>query len=413
VGPAHAAPSPEKPRRTERRWLAVLALVLLTLPAGPIGATERLDVHTRRDRGGARTRADLVVPRDAPTIQAAIDLAEDGGSIFVLPGVYREMLRIVGKRLRVSGGGRAALLGEPPRAVDPAERAVGLVTYLEGGGGVFEGFELRGGPNGIVGQPPSGPPGGEGPVPEAHAHAVTIRDVQITNSGRGILWRAGSDLLVEGTRIRNMLHHGVVFKPIAPGPSVKLIDVAVAFLAGWGYLIFDTTSVGCQNQLVNPGALGAQQGGIGVFRSGVCIFGGVLLANQRAGIYFQQSAAIVDGTQILETAPPNGVGILAFASELQKIVNAELDGNDEIGIQLVGSTAVLGWDTLNCHGIHLAGNTLPAGHLGPSQPPAPVPPFVEPLFGNDGGVWCGCGETQVSCEMASNASVPAAVTPAE
>ena len=63
----------------------------------------------------------------------------------------------------------------------------------------------------------------------------------------------------------------------------KLIDVAVALLAGWGYLIFDTPSVGCQNQLVNPGALGAQQGGIGVFRSGVCIFGGVL-ANQRTGI---------------------------------------------------------------------------------------------------------------------------------
>ena len=102
----------------------------------------------------------------------------------------------------------------------------------------------------------------------------------------------------------------------------------------------------------------------------------------------------MDGTQILETVAPNGVGILAFGSELQKIVNAELDENDEIGIQLVGSTAVLGWDTLNCHGIHVAGNTLPAGHLGPNQPPAPVPPFVEPLFGNDGGVWCGCVDTK-------------------
>jgi hypothetical protein len=395
------------------RWLALLALPLLTLSAAPPGATERIDAHARLDRGRDGARADLVVPRDAPTIQAAIDAAEDGGSIFVLPGVYRESLRIVGKRLRLSGGGRVTLLGEPPRAVDPAERAVGLVTYLDGGGGVLEGFALRGGPNGIVGQPPSGTPGGEVPVPEAQAHALTIRDVQITSSGRGILWRAGSDLLVEGTRIRNMLHHGVVFRPIAPGPSVLLIDVAVAFLAGWGYLIFDTPSVGCQNQLVNPGALGAQQGGIGVFRSGVCIYGGVLLANRRTGIYFQQSAAIVDGTQILETTAPNGVGILALGSEIHKIVNAELDGNDEIGIQLVGSKAVLGWNTLNCHGIHLAGNALPAGHLGPNQPPAEVPPFVEPLFGSDGGNWCGCGAVQQSCNMVGGASVPGPATPAE
>jgi hypothetical protein len=393
--------------------VAILTFVLLVLPSVPLGANEKLGAGPRRARNGPLARADLVVPRDAPTIQAAIEAAEDGGSIFVLPGVYRETLRIVGKRLRLSGGGLVTLLGEPPRGVDPAERAVGLVTYLDGGGGVFEGFALRGGSNGIVGQPPSVPPGGEVPVPEARAHAITIRDVQITSSGRGILWRAPSNLLVEGARIRNMLHHGVVFTPVAPGPSVLLIDVAVAFVAGWGYLIIDTPSVGCQNALVEPSSAGAQQGGIGVFRSGVCIYGGLLLANQRTGIYFQQSAAIVDGTRILETTAPNGVGILALGSELQKIVNGDLDGNDEIGIQLVGSTAVLGWNTLNCHGIHLAGNALPAGHLGPNQPPAEVPPFVEPLFGSDGGNWCGCGTVQESCNMVGGASLPGGVTPVE
>ncbi len=398
--------------RTSRHWVTIVALVLCALPPLPLGATEGLGAHPRRDRNGPRQRADLVVPRDKPTIQQAIDASEDGDSIFVLPGVYREMPTIVGKRLRLSGGGRAALVGEPPRAVDPADRAVGCVTYLEGGGGVLEGFQLRGCPNGIVGQPPSDRPGGEVPVPESRAHALTIRHMQLSHSGRGILWRAPADLVVEDTRISNMMHHGLVFKPLAAA-SVKIVNVLAALVGGWGHLIFDTPSVGCQNQLVNPGSFAAQQGGIGVFRSGVCIYGGVLFANHHVGIYFQQSGAIVDGTQILETAAPDGVGILAFGSVLHQIVNAELDQNFDTGIKLVGSTALLGWDTLNCHGIHLAGLTLPAGHLGPNQPPAPVPPFVEPLFGNDGGNWCGCGSEEQGCNMVGETTVPGPITPSE
>jgi hypothetical protein len=208
---------------------------------------------------------------------------------------------------------------------------------------------------------------------------------------------------VEDTRIRNMLHNGVVFKPIAPGPSVKLIDVAVAFLGGYGYLIIDTPSIGCQNQLVNPGAAGAQLGGIGVYRSGVCIYGGLLLANGRNGIYFQQSAAIVDGTRILETAGPDPVGIRALGSDLQQVVNTELDHtldqNDEPagGIFLWGSRAVIGWNWLNCHSYHLGENTLPAGFFGGGQPPAPVPPDFDLLFGQTGGNQCGCGSVAEAC----------------
>jgi hypothetical protein len=373
---------------------ALLALALLTMSSTLPRAAEGQEALPRGGRIGARARADLVVPRDLPTIQAAIDAVEDGGSIFVLPGEYRETLTILGKRVRLSGGGRAVLVAEPTRAVDAAERAVGLINYREGGGGVIEGFTLRGGLNGIVGHA-RGNPGG---LPLAAAGALTVRSVEIVNTGRGILWRAPADLTISNTRISNVRHNGIVFRPVLGAAFIKVVDVAVHLAASFGYLIIDTPSIGCQNQLVNAGSVGASLGGIGVYRSGVCIFGGVLLANLRNGIYFQQSAAIVDGTQILETVGPDPVGIRALGSDLQQVVHTELDHSGTAGgIFLWGSRGVIGWNTLNCHSYHLGGATLPAGFFGTGQPPAPVLPDLEPLFGQTGGNQCGCGSVSEAC----------------
>ena len=114
------------------------------------------------------------------------------------------------------------------------------------------------------------------------------------------------------------------------------------------------------------------------------ITGGLLPVNHKAGIYFRQPGAIVDGTQILETIGPDAAGIMAVGSVLHKVVNAELDASRNVGIQLIGSTAVIGWDTLHCHGIGLAEITMPAGYFSITQPPQPVPSEFTPLFGDTG-----------------------------
>src|SRR5262249_58170008 len=100
---------------------------------------------------------------------------------------------------------------------------IGLVNYREGGGGVLEGIVLRGGLNGVVGHSPSagGPTGG------GVANSLHVRDVVITDTGRGVLWHAGADLTGRDTRIAPVRRNGVVLRPLGSaraGP--QLLDVA-------------------------------------------------------------------------------------------------------------------------------------------------------------------------------------------
>ena len=60
--------------------------------------------------------AQLVVPLAYPTIQAAVDAASDGDTVLVLPGVYRESVDLVGKRLSLVGTDRDTCVIEYPSA---------------------------------------------------------------------------------------------------------------------------------------------------------------------------------------------------------------------------------------------------------------------------------------------------------
>ncbi|MCC5787734.1 MAG: right-handed parallel beta-helix repeat-containing protein [Phycisphaerales bacterium] len=72
--------------------------------------------------GMAFGQATIRVPADAPTIGAAVALAESGDTVLVAPGVYAERVEILGKAIRLVGEGGAA------------------ETVIDAGGG---GFALR------------------------------------------------------------------------------------------------------------------------------------------------------------------------------------------------------------------------------------------------------------------------------
>src|SRR5262249_3201179 len=171
--PGNAGAPREGPMRIPSRrptGLLVLAVALAVAPAPPraLVAEDDSERPARRPRPeGPPSRIGMVVPsREFPTIQTAIDAVEDGGAIHIRPGVYREVLTVAGKRVRITGAGthgpRTEIAGAAFPGVDDATAAVGLVNYREGGGGVLEGIVLRGGLNGVVGQPPTagGPTGG-------------------------------------------------------------------------------------------------------------------------------------------------------------------------------------------------------------------------------------------------------------
>jgi hypothetical protein len=105
---------------------------------------------------------------------------------------------------------------------------------------------------------------------------------------------------------------------------------------------------------------------------------------------------------------------MAVGSVLHEVVNADLDATQNVGIQLIGSTAVIGWDTLKRRGIDLAEITMPAGSFSITQPPRAVPSEFTPLFGDTGGCWCGCGSVNEGCvAIVHPPQVPGPVNPSE
>jgi len=78
----------------------------------------------------------IVVPDDYTTIQAAIDIALDGGSILVKPGTYPERLKI-SKSINVTGSGASSTFIESPGGGHTVE--ISFAANV-----VFTGFTLRG-----------------------------------------------------------------------------------------------------------------------------------------------------------------------------------------------------------------------------------------------------------------------------
>jgi hypothetical protein len=362
---------------------------------GPVDREERI----------TRLRSHAVVPsREFATIQAAINAVADGGSISIKPGVYREQLTIAGKRIRLTGAGsdggnRTQIAAAVSTAVDDHTRAVGIVNYVDGGGGVIEGISLRGGLNGIVGRD-TGAIRDE--VAPALANALTVRDVVISDTGRAILWHAPANLTIQGVKARTLRHNGFVFAPldagVRDGGKLKIVDADLSGLDGYGVLVLNTASIGCQNQISNVNVALAALGGIGVIRSGVCIFGGTLTLNHVAGIYLQQSAAIIDGTTVQSSvALPGGSwgdGIISMLSEVT-VSNVFANLNDRAGLSNFGGSATLTWNTFNCNAFDLQGDDLPAGFFSPAEPSADASwHFQDPIAGSNS---CGCGAAKTQC----------------
>ncbi|MFJ8073099.1 right-handed parallel beta-helix repeat-containing protein [Streptomyces sp. NPDC096176] len=90
------------------RAAARLSLCVVTAIACPLVATS----------AAADGRHDLVVPRDHPTIQAAVDAADAGDRIAVRPGVYREQV-VIDKDVSIVGSGDRSTTILAPRTLTP------------------------------------------------------------------------------------------------------------------------------------------------------------------------------------------------------------------------------------------------------------------------------------------------------
>ncbi len=71
------------------------------------------------------------VPREYPTIQAAIDASVDGDSIRVAPGVYGESIRWTGKNIALIGAGAWATIVDPRAGPGGRSQAPAPLTARE------------------------------------------------------------------------------------------------------------------------------------------------------------------------------------------------------------------------------------------------------------------------------------------
>jgi parallel beta-helix repeat protein len=89
----------------------------------------------------------IKVPDDFPTIQEAINAAENGNTILVAEGVYYENI-VIDKSLTLRGIGRPVIDG----SLKASEGWEGTVVIIEANGVTIEGFEIMHGANGIAGE---------------------------------------------------------------------------------------------------------------------------------------------------------------------------------------------------------------------------------------------------------------------
>lgn len=78
-----------------RGGVGMAGLIMVGDPPGPPPGEER--------RGDGAARLKLVVPRDFPTIQQAVDAARTGSTVLVRPGVYREAVTVKKPGLVIRG----------------------------------------------------------------------------------------------------------------------------------------------------------------------------------------------------------------------------------------------------------------------------------------------------------------------
>jgi hypothetical protein len=267
AGPSHR-------RTTQLLRRLCLAMVL----AGTVSAAQERPPAPRT----------IVVPRDASTIQAAVEAVPHGGTVVVRPGRYEETVWVRQKTVQLVGVDRPMVVGPIPERVIAPEEVVGLVNYADGGGGSIRGFNFVGGESAIAGFDRSAPPG-----------ALTVRDSHIQRSGRGILCTTGP-LNVKDVVITGTLWHGI---SLLHTPTIHLDSISLAHGLGIGIVQVDT-ACDCNDQdciVEHTFVNNYLNGGILALRSGLCVSQTTLADNGVFGLEGIGSAIRLIGFAVIGT----------------------------------------------------------------------------------------------------------------
>ena len=187
---------------------------------------------------------------------------------------------------------------------------------------------------------------------------VTIEDLRIENTRRGILMFQNSSLATFGnTHIRNNSSHGI---ELDEGSVIVLGQATIENNLGNGMLLGN----GSRATITNTTMTGNRSGVI-VFQGSAARFAiqNTIQNNSFSGVLVRDGSAVVfDGDTILDGNPQNGLGILASKVEVRGTLKVRNNGSTSfplhngIGVD-AGGTLILG------NGAEISGNTGPGIHV--------------------------------------------------
>lgn len=368
------------------RGASLLAVFLAVAVQGP---AIRVAAAAQRSEGQGRGEIQWPGP-GLPDLQAAIDLAPDGGIIRIQEGVYEigRPLFVRGKRLTLIGAGNGLrnkratqLVGRPPQPVVdergaiilPADSVQGLWNFV-GATVMVQDMRLSGFDAAIVTK-----------ADEArHAGPTTVDNVVIADTGRGILSLSPATLRVTNSTIMETRWNAIAAAP-------KFVTAALlGSLVATGDWIVHPFGAGIYFEhagvdISNVDIVGAKAGGIVGFSSFSSIANSTLAGNEEGGVVLETGLSTITGNHIMFTAPlPGGVlgdGIILAAIDAQHQMFATVSKNfitisARAGLSSFGADVSINNNQIMCSTFDLDGEQQNGANYS---------------FHDDGGNQCGCG----------------------
>ena len=300
----------------------------------------------------------LKVPtRSFPTIQSAVDAANDGDTVRIAAGVYTEPVRIAGKRVNLVGpdreDGTATIVGE--------DRTLGTLAFGEAGGGLIRNLSIEGGAYGVAAER------------DVLPASVTIQGTSISKTGRGV-YGAFTELTVKDAQIYETTWSGM---SVTGATSLLMLDVHIFLAQGCGLYLSEAFSA----YLVEVNTGFNSWGGICIYDSDlVVIKDSTVVANRRIGIDIRSSSYVgVLDTFVSTTLPLGdgrwGDGISVWLSDHVSVTDSQVIYSERAGISNFGSDVALKNTEVSCCAWELEGEP----YLGQDW-----------SFQNLGGNTCGC-----------------------
>jgi hypothetical protein len=239
------------------------------------------------------------------------------------------------------------------------EDSVGVLNFTDGGSADIREMAFKGYDAAIV--VPAPDDDAPGPVME-------ISDVDISDTVRGILWRAGGSVHIKDTEISDTAHNGMSFRGTETRPLV--FRGKNIFLSDLGNLgIYVNTASTCDengnNVFDDVTILGSNGPGLAVINGGACLFNSRISFTHTAGVYVQGAAVLVQDSYILYILPGTfgvasapGIGVLVLAGAAPShaiLVGNEIKNVQHASVANLGSFVQLGGNELACAAFNLVG----------------------------------------------------------